>query len=110
MLYNIFLNKKIILLLTLILLSFSITGFCSENYIIGEGDVLSSHVYENDDLSKTVRVSADNSIRVPLLGEVIIKGLTVSKIASKLENLLADGYLVSPQVDVFIKEFKSKTA
>ncbi len=110
MLYNIFLNKKKNLLLALILLSFSITGFCSDNYIIGEGDVLSIHVYENDDLSKTVRVSADNSIRVPLLGEVIIKGLTVSKIASKLEKLLADGYLISPQVDVFIKEFKSKTA
>ncbi|MCK5312027.1 MAG: polysaccharide biosynthesis/export family protein, partial [Desulfobacteraceae bacterium] len=80
------------------------------NYIIGEGDVLSIYVYENEDLSKTVRVNADNSIRVPLIGVVNIEGLTVPNIASKLENLFADGYLINPQIDVFIKEFKSKTA
>ncbi|MCK5099669.1 MAG: SLBB domain-containing protein [Desulfobacteraceae bacterium] len=89
---------------------FSAPVIYAENYIIGEGDVLSIYVYENDDLSKTVRVNADNSIRVPLLGDVNIKGLTVPKIASKLESLYADGYLINPQIDVFIKEFKSKTA
>jgi polysaccharide export outer membrane protein len=104
------LNKKNLFLFSLIIFLFSGIGLCSENYIIGEGDVLSIHVYENEDLSKTVRVSADNLIRVPLLGEVNIKGLTVPKISSKLESLFADGYLINPQVDVFIKEFKSKTA
>ncbi len=109
------LNKKkfsllIFPLISLTLLICAISGICSENYIIGEGDVLSIYVYENEDLSKTVRVNADNSIRVALLGEVNIKGLTVPQIASKLEKLLADGYLINPQVDVFIKEFKSKTA
>ena len=103
-------KKKLFLFFSLIIFIFSNSGICSENYIIGEGDVLSIYVYENEDLSKTVRVNADNSIRVPLLGEVNIKGLTVPKIASKLENLFADGYLINPQIDVFIKEFKSKTA
>jgi polysaccharide biosynthesis/export protein len=105
------LNRKIFfsfISITLFLISQS--GFCSENYIVGEGDVLSIYVYENEDLSKTVRVNADDSIRVPLLGEVNIQGLTVPKIASKLEALFADGYLVNPQIDVFIKEFKSKNA
>ena len=105
-------KKKLFFLFSLIfLLTPVLTTFVhAENYIVGEGDVLGIHVYENEDLSKTVRVTADNLIRVPLIGEVNIKGLTVSKIASKLETLFADGYLVSPQVDVFIKEFKSKTA
>lgn len=111
MLSNFCLNKKKLLFLFSLAIFFIFTPFiCAENYIIGEGDVLSIYVYENDDLSKTVRVNADNSIRVPLLGEVDIKGLTVPKIASKLESLFADGYLINPQVDVFIKEFKSKTA
>ena len=82
----------------------------SQEYTIGEGDVLDIKVYENDDLSTTVRVSSNSTIRVPLLGEISIKDLTVSQISSKIEKLYADGYLVSPQVDVFIKEHRSKKA
>ena len=77
---------------------------------MGEGDVLDINVYENKDLSTTVRVSSDSTIRVPLLGEISIKGLTVSKVSAKIEELFADGYLVSPQVDVFIAEHRSKKA
>ncbi len=79
-------------------------------YIVGEGDVLKINVYENPDLSTTVRVSADSTIRVPLLGEISVKKLTVSQISAKIEKLFADGYLVNPQVDVFISEHRSKKA
>ncbi|MCP4117793.1 MAG: periplasmic polysaccharide biosynthesis/export protein [Desulfobacteraceae bacterium] len=79
-------------------------------YFVGNGDVLDINVYENDDLSTTVRVTADETIRVPLIGEVSVKGLTVSQVSKKLERLFADGYLVNPQVDVFIKEYRSKKA
>lgn len=79
-------------------------------YIVGEGDVLSINVYENPDLSTTVRVSATSMIRVPLLGEISIQGMTVSEISARIESLLADGYLVNPQVDVFIQEYRSKKA
>ena len=103
-------KKKLFFVFSVLIFLFYPPAIHAENYIIGEGDVLSIYVYENDDLSKTVRVNADSSIRVPLLGEVNIKGLTVPKIAAKLESLFADGYLINPQVDVFIKEFKSKTA
>lgn len=97
----------ILLLFTFIFLP--ITGF-SQEYIVGEGDVLDINVYENEDLSTTVRVSADSTIRVPLLGEISVKKLTVSQVSKKIEDLFADGYLVSPQVDVFISEHRSKKA
>lgn len=84
-------------------------ALCQE-YIVGEGDVLELKVYENPDLSTTVRVSAGDTIRVPLVGEISVKDLTVSRVAAKIESLLADGYLVSPQVDVFITEHRSKKA
>lgn len=100
-------NYKAILILLLFFLP--LIAF-SEEYTIGEGDVLDIKVYENDDLSTTVRVSSNSTIRVPLLGEISIKDLTVSQVSSKIERLYADGYLVSPQVDVFIKEHRSKKA
>lgn len=82
----------------------------SQEYTVGEGDVLDINVYENDDLSTTVRVSSESTIRVPLLGEISVKDLTVSQVSAKIETLLADGYLVNPQVDVFISEHRSKKA
>ncbi len=96
-----------ILLTLLIVLPLTLTA---SEYIVGEGDVLDINVYENDDLSATVRVSAQSTIRVSLLGEISVKNLTVSQVSSKIETLLADGYLVSPQVDVFISEHRSKKA
>lgn len=82
----------------------------AQEYTVGDGDVLKINVYENEDLNTTVRVTADDTIRVPLLGEVSVRDLTVSGVARKLEALFADGYLVSPQVDVFIEEHRSKNA
>jgi polysaccharide export outer membrane protein len=80
------------------------------DYTVGEGDVLDINVYENEDLGTTVRVTSNDTIRVPLIGEISVKDMTVSQVSSRIENLLADGYLVSPQVDVFIKEHRSKQA
>lgn len=82
----------------------------SQEYTVGTGDVLDINVYENEDLSTTVRVSSNSMIRVPLIGEISVKNLTVSKISAKIERLFADGYLVNPQVDVFISEHRSKQA
>ncbi len=100
---------KRILICAVIFFLFPVLSHAGE-YIVGEGDVLKINVYENPDLSTTVRVSADSTIRVPLLGEISVKDLTVSQISAKIEKLFADGYLVNPQVDVFISEHRSKKA
>lgn len=90
--------------------SMTLTFAFANEYFVGNGDVLAINVYENEDLSTTVRVTADNTIRVPLIGEVSVKDLTVSQVSKKLELLLADGYLVNPQVDVFMEDYRSKKA
>lgn len=82
----------------------------AQDYTVGEGDVLDVNVYENEDLTTTVRVTANSTIRVPLIGEISVTDMTVSQVSRKIETLLADGYLVNPQVDVFIKEHRSKQA
>lgn len=102
-------NKILKFIWVLALFSFPLIAF-SQEYTIGEGDILDIKVYENDDLSTTVRVSANSTIRVSLIGEISIKDLTVSQISSKIEALYEDGYLINPQVDVFIKEHRSKKA
>lgn len=82
----------------------------SQDYIVGEGDVLKITVYDHDDLTQTVRVGGDGAIMVSLLGQVAVEGLSVTKVANKITALYADGYLVDPQVNVFIEEFRSRKA
>ena len=93
-----------------------IPSFCmvctsfAQDYIVGEGDVLKITVYDHDDLTTTARISGDGAINFPLIGQVEVKGLTLSQITRKISELLADGYIVDPQVNIFIQEFRSKKA
>jgi len=94
-----------------LLLSLSFPGLLSaRDYVVGEGDVIEINVYDNDDLNKTVRISSEGTISMPLIGTIRAAGLTVSGLSKRVTDLYADGYLVNPQVTVFIKEFRSKTA
>lgn len=79
-----------------------------DDYQVGEGDVLKVTVYDHPDLETTVRVGGDGTVLFPLIGQLKILGLTVNQISEKLGVALADGYLVNPQVAVFVQEFRSR--
>ncbi len=74
-------------------------------YRIAANDLLEISVYQEPDLSKTVRVSSDGTITYPLLGDISVVGLTARRLEEKLRDLLEKDYLVNPQVSVFIKEY-----
>lgn len=86
---------------------FSASVFCQE-YVIGGGDLLRITVYDNPDLTTESRVSNDGKITFPLIGEVPVSGSTAIELEKKIGGFLADGYLVKPQVSVFIEEYRSK--
>jgi polysaccharide export outer membrane protein len=77
-------------------------------YVVGEGDVLKVMVYDHPDLTTIVRVSGGGTIAFPLIGLIQVKGLNVDQIAQKVADQLSKGYVVRPQVSVFIEEFRSK--
>ena len=79
----------------------------SQDYVVGERDVLKITVYDNPDLTTVAKVSEEGSIFFPFLGEVKVKGMTTSQIAAKLSSLLAEGYIVNPQVTVYVEQFRS---
>ncbi|MGZ5439068.1 MAG: polysaccharide biosynthesis/export family protein, partial [Candidatus Aminicenantales bacterium] len=77
-------------------------------YRIGPGDLLEISVFEVEELSQTVRVSEDGSITLPLIGRVIVEGLTQEGVVQKLTELLQAKYVKNPQVTIFIKEYKNQ--
>lgn len=91
------------LLLLILLLPFH--SF-SQDYTIRERDVLKITVYEHQDLSLSVRVSSDGTITFPLIGTIKVAGLTEKEVQEKIRTLLADGFIVNPQVVVIVEEYK----
>lgn len=82
-------------------------GIC-DDYKTGPGDVLNITVYDNADLSAKVRISPGGTIVMPMLGKIDIDKMTIDQITEKITKLLAHGYLVNPQVSIFVEDYRSK--
>lgn len=79
-----------------------------KEYQLGPKDLLEIKVFELPELNQTVRVSEDGSITLPLIGKVVVNGLTKDAVERKIASLLEERYVKNAQVQVFIKEYQSK--
>jgi protein involved in polysaccharide export with SLBB domain len=86
----------------------------SKVYLIEENDVLAISVFEEPDLSLSLKVAGNGTIAFPLIREIEVKGLTTYEIEQKLEKHLKDGeFLINPRVSVkldiaLMKEYSEK--
>jgi len=78
----------------------------STDYLLGSGDLLSIHVFEEEDLSLELRVSDNGTIAYPFLGGIKARGLPLVKLSELIKQGLADGYLVNPVVSITIIEYR----
>mgnify|MGYP001295791431 CR=1 FL=1 len=80
----------------------------TSEYRVGAQDLLEISVFQVDDLDRTVRVNSNGQISLPLIGVVQAGGSTVQELEAMIADKLTQGYLQSPQVSVFVKEFTSQ--
>ena len=81
----------------------------STAYLLSPVDKLTISVYGQPDLQSEQRISDAGTVSIPLLGEIIIGGLTVSETQRKIEAaLISERYLVRPVVTISIEEFSPK--
>jgi len=76
-----------------------------KEYILNPGDLIEIDVYGEPDLHTSTRISEEGSINFPLLGNLKVKGLSVQELEKLITELLAQDYLVNPQVSVFVREY-----
>jgi len=78
-----------------------------QGYRIGSGDLLSINVFGEEDLSlEKVRVGTNGIISIPLLGEIVVKKMTVAELESDLIRRFKDGYLKKPVITVSVVEYR----
>ena len=79
------------------------------DYRIAPDDVLRVQIYHEPGLSlEDAEVTAAGMVRMPLIGDVPVAGLSVSEASDVIAGRLGERYLVSPQVTVFVKKAVSR--
>jgi polysaccharide export outer membrane protein len=63
-------------------------------------------VYGEPDLTGVARVSNEGFIELPLIGQVRAAGLTAAELKKSIEASLREGYLVKPDVQIILQEYK----
>jgi polysaccharide export outer membrane protein len=84
-----------------------VSGMDYRDYKVGPEDLLEINFLDTDKLWAEVRVNGQGEIRLLLLGDIQVAGLTPAEVAKKLVRLYKEGdYLKDPNITVAIKEFR----
>lgn len=76
---------------------------------LGAGDSVAIQVYGQPDMTSTLYVGDDGTIRVPLAGPVRVAGLSPVQAAERVEKALKDGgYFVNPHVTLTLVQSRSQ--
>jgi polysaccharide export outer membrane protein len=79
----------------------------AEAFTFGPGDALRITVWRHDDLSMDVTVAPDGAISYPLVGRIVVAGLTYDQLVQKLQGSVSE-YYVDAQVAVNITSITSQ--
>ena len=79
------------------------------DYVVQPGDLIRVIVFQEDDLTRDVRVSNESTIRLPLIGSVDLKGKTTRDAQEAIRKAYDADYLVNPQVNVIVTEYSRRS-
>ena len=75
-------------------------------YTLSSGDQVKITVFGQTDLSGQFEVDGAGTISMPLIGQVNVEGITVPQLENRISGLLADGYLIDPQVSAEVANYR----
>jgi len=84
------------------------TLFAQSDYVLGPEDEISITVWDHPDLTRKERINLEGKISFPLIGELQVTGLSQLQLEKKLKEMLAEGYIVDPQVSIQVTEYRSQ--
>jgi polysaccharide export outer membrane protein len=80
----------------------------ASDFMLGPGDVLRISIPLIENLKdRTVRVSEENTIALPMLGEINVSGMNEEDLRTELSHRVRK-YMYHPQVDVFVQHTENR--
>lgn len=72
--------------------------YSADAYTLGAGDRIRLTVFGEDELSGEFAVDGSGHVSLPLIGEVLVRDMTVREFQKAVETALLDGFLKDPRV------------
>ncbi|KAF3998151.1 polysaccharide export protein EpsE [Glaciimonas immobilis] len=102
-------NCLVILALLLSIISGASVSAFAADVKLGAGDVVKISVFDHPDLTLETRVSEAGSISFPLIGEVLVGGVSSSQVEKKIATLLETGsFIHNAQVNLIVTLMQSQ--
>lgn len=105
----IFILRRHLLTLVLLLTAAALPVLADDtevSYTLNTGDHVQVTVFEEPDLSIDAILDDSGAISFPLLGEIIVRGLTLRELETTITQGLRGRFLINPQVNVSIREYR----
>ncbi len=93
-------------LLLLILLFASAQTLAADDYLLGAGDKIHISVYNEPDLTLSLKIDRAGFISYPFIDDFQVIGLSTKQVETHIEKGLLGDYLVNPQVSVSIAAYR----
>ncbi len=77
------------------------------SYKMGPGDEISIQVYQEDDLSMTIRLGQTGEFNYPYLGVLVASGKTANQLTDEITKGLLQDILVKPSVNVSVISYRN---
>lgn len=85
-----------------------VTSISQLDYVLQPNDLIRVVVFQEPDLEREVRLSADSKITLPFLLAVDLKGKTIAQAQAAIRDLYNQGYLVNPQISITVLEYSKE--
>jgi polysaccharide export outer membrane protein len=79
------------------------------DYQLQPSDLLRVQVFQEDDLTREVRISQEYTITLPLIGTIDLRGRSLLEAQKMIRDLYDRDYLVNPQLNVIVLEYAKRT-
>lgn len=81
----------------------------SGNYRLGKLDQIQITIFDEPDLSVAQRISGEGTVRIPLIGELKLKGLPIRKAEGLIENAYVENQILkNPIVSIRVIDYAPK--
>jgi len=96
-------------LLCLAAMTLSAAALGQSREILGEGDSIRITVFQNPDLTTETRISERGTVTFPLVGEIVLAGLTPAAAETRIAKQLIEGkFVLNPQVGLNLVRLRSR--
>lgn len=80
----------------------------SQMYLIQIGDIVQADVFQEPAMTTRQRVQGDGSISIPLVGRIVVAGLSTETAATRIAKVLDAKQIINPQVTVTVLAYAPK--